>query len=66
MKKTKRTLFMMTFLVAAARDLVATSISVSPGDDIGAALERLRVERKPGDRAELVLKDGVYPLIKTI
>ncbi len=53
-------------VVAIAVPVMAASISVSPGDDIGAALERLRAERKPGEYSELVLKDGVYPLLKTI
>ena len=66
MKNTKLTLVMMALFGMVERAAIGASISISPGDDIGAALERLRAERKPGEYSELVLKDGVYPLLKTI
>ena len=58
--------FAIACLAAIAVPVMAASVSVAPGDDIGAAVERLRAERKAGERAELVLEDGVYPLLKTI
>ena len=58
--------FAIAGMAAIAMPAMAASISVAPGDDIGSAVERLRAERKPGERAELVLEDGVYPLLKTI
>ena len=53
-----------TALFATA--LCAAEVMVKPGDDIGAALARLRETRKPGEKAELVLEDGVYALTKTV
>ena len=53
-----------TALFATA--LCAAEVVVKPGDDIGAALAKLREGRKPGERCELVLADGVHRVMKTI
>ena len=53
-----------TALFATA--LCAAEVVVKPGDDLGAALAKLREGRKPGERCELVLADGVHRLMKTI
>ena len=52
--------------VAAFVSAAPLSVTVEPGEDLAAALARLRAERKPGARAELVLADGVYALTNTV
>lgn len=42
------------------------SITVKPGDDIDAAIASLREGRKAGEKADVVLADGVYTLSATI
>ena len=52
--------------VAAFVSAAPLSVTVEPGEDLAAALARLRAERKPGARAELVLADGVHALTNTV
>ena len=38
------------------------TVTVKPGDDLCAVRDRVRAERKAGERAEVVFADGVYSL----
>ena len=46
--------------------LLAAGIVLSPGDDIGAACDRLRRGRSRAGRAEIVLRDGYYAVTNAI
>ena len=54
-------------LVADAKAQRKTvTVEVKPGADLAAALREVNAKRRPGDRGEIVLEDGVYPIAKTV
>lgn len=50
---------------AAAKRKIVT-VEVAPGADLNAAIVEVNAKRAPGDRGEIVLGDGVYPLAATV
>jgi len=54
-------------LLALGGNAIAdASVSVRPGDDLAQALEEVCAQRAAGQRAELILEDGVYQFKKTL
>ena len=50
---------------AKARRQTVT-VEVEPGADLNAAIRAVNAKRQPGDRGEIVLADGTYPLAQTV
>ena len=54
-------------IVAEARARRKTvTVELAPGGDLNAAVLEVNSRRSPGDRGEIVLADGVYPVSETV
>ena len=50
----------------AASKRKTVTVEVPPGSDLNVAIAEVNAKRQPGDRGEIVLLDGVYPIRETV